>query len=292
MPVFRYFLKGLRWQGIKTFATRRFWRLYPPLWVALLITWWVHPKFRGRAWGWDAVMLPRLGGQAHGFGQFWTLEVELVFYILIASLFFVFGRLGWKVLLPSYLILVVLAVWKVCDPSAALDYDTMLPYLVVMFWGALCREVLRFDFSRFCYLSPKSGVYWARSAALGLLSGITMVVLIMGYPDMLGTGRPYELAGVFGILGFLFWLVLTPVRLDSLAKVGSWTYSTYLLHGSLLFILHSIFKVPFFRYSYDVPPFFPIFCLFLSFLIGALAYRWIEKPSDRIGKLLTTKTHN
>jgi len=138
-------LRGMRWQGIKTFSTRRFWRLYPPFWCALLLTWWIEPKSRARAWGWDAIMLPSLGGEAHGFGQFWTLEVELVFYLLVAALFFVFGRLGWKVLLPSYLALVILAVRKVLGPNAILDYDTMLPYLVVMFWGGLCREILRLD---------------------------------------------------------------------------------------------------------------------------------------------------
>jgi len=282
-------LRGTRWQGIKTFSTRRFWRLYPPFWVALLLTWWIEPQSRARALGWDAVMLPRLGGAEHAFSQFWTLEVELVFYMLVAALFFIFGRLGWKVLLPSYLLLVVLAVRKIIAPNAVLDYDTMLPYLVVMFWGGLCREILRLDFSRWRWFSPKFGVNWARSATLGILSGITTIVLIMGYSGMRGTGRSYELAGLSGILGFLFWIVLTPARLRLLAQVGCWTYSTYLLHGSVLFISRSIFDISFFRESYCIPPFFPILSLFVSFGLGALAYRWVEQPSDQIGKQLTAK---
>jgi len=282
-------LRGTRWQGIKTFSTRRFWRLYPPFWAALLLTWWIEPQYRARAWVWDAVMLPSLGVQGHGFGQFWTLEVELVFYVLVAALFFVFGRLGWKVLLPSYLILVALAVRKVIAPNAVLDYDTMLPYLGVMFWGALCRETLRLDFSRWQWFSPKCGVNWARAAALGTVSGITTVVLLMGYSGMRGTGRSYELAGLFGILGFLFWIILTPARLRLLARMGCWTYSTYLLHSSVLFISRSIFDISFFRESYRIPPLFPILSLFVSFVLGALAYRWVEQPSDQIGKQITAK---
>jgi len=282
-------LRGTRWQGIKTFSTRRFWRLYPPFWAALLLTWWIEPQYRSRAWGWDAVMLPRLGVEEHAFSQFWTLEVELVFYVLIAALFFIFGRLGWKVLLPSYLLLVVLAVRKVTAPNAALDYDTMLPHLVVMFWGALCREILRLDFSRWQWLAPKRGINWARSAALGMPSGITTIVLLMYYSGTRKTGRSYELAGLFSILGFLFWIILTPARLRLLAKVGCWTYSTYLLHGSVLFISRSIFDISFFRESYRIPPLFPILSLVASFTLGALAYRWVEQPSDQIGKQLTVK---
>jgi len=227
--------------------------------------------------------------QGHGFGQFWTLEVELVFYVLVAALFFIFGRLGWKVILPSYITLVVLALRKITAPNAILDYDTMLPYLVVMFWGGLCREILRLDFSRWRCLSPKFGVDWARSLALGLVSDITTIVLIMGYSGMRGTGRSYELAGLLGVLGFLFWIVLTPVRLRLLARVGCWTYSTYLLHSSVLALSRSIFDIPFFRNSYQVPPFFPLLSLFISFVLGALAYRWVEQLSDCIGKKLTAK---
>jgi len=282
-------LRGTRWQGIKTFSTRRFWRLYPPFWAALLLTWWIEPQYRSRAWGWDAVMLPSLGGAEHAFSQFWTLEVELVFYMLVAALFFIFGRLGWKVILPSYLLLAVLAFRKVTAPNAALDYDTMLPHLVIMFWGALCREILRLDFSRWQWFSPKFGVNWARSVALGMPSGITTIVLIMYYSGMRGTGRSYELAGLFGILEFLFWVILTPARLRFLAKVGCWTYSTYLLHGSVLFISRSIFDISFFRESYCIPPLFPILSLIVSFALGALAYRSVEQPSNHIGKQLTTK---
>jgi len=282
-------LRGTRWQGIKTFCTRRFWRLYPPFWGALLLTWCMESQYRARAWGWDAVMLPSLGVEGHGFSHFWTLEVELVFYILVAALFFIFGRLGWKVLLPSYLLLVVFVVRRIAVLGSALDYDTMLPYLVVMFWGGLCREMLRFDFSRWQWFSPKCGVDWARSATFGIVSGITTIVLLMGYSSMRGTGRSYELAGLFGILGFLFWIILTPARLRLLAKVGCWTYSTYLLHGSVLFISRSIFDISFFRESYCIPPLFPILSLFVSFALGALAYRWVEQPSDQVGKQLAAK---
>jgi len=207
-----------------------------------------------------------------------------------SALFLIFGRLGWKILLPSYLVVVVFAVRKIVDPNAVLNYDTLLPYLVVMLWGSLCREILRFDFSRWRKSAPKSNVDWGRSVALGLASGVTIIILLMAYSAMPATGHSYELAGLFGLLGFLFWSILTPVRMRWLSYIGRWTYSTYLLH--LLVIttgLKLIRKYPLFDTLFGSPLAFTGLCLLGSFAVGALAYRWIERPSDSIGKRLTAK---
>jgi len=280
-------LRGTRWEGLKAFAIRRFWRLYPPFWVAMLLMLWRSP---GSLDGWDAVMLPSLGIRGGGFFHFWTLEVEFVFYFLVAALFLVFGRLGWKILLPGYLIISAFAVRKIIDPNAALNYDTLLPNLVVMLWGSLCREILRFDFYRWLRLSPKSDVNWGRSIALGLSSGVTVIILLMAYCGMRGTGRSYELAGLFGLLGFLFWSVLTPVRIRWLSYVGRWTYSTYLLHFLVIMAARKLIReYPFFTARSGTPLVFTGLCLLGSFVIGALAYRWIERPSDAVGKRLTAK---
>jgi len=234
-------------------------------------------------------MLPSLGVSGHGLHHFWTLEVELIFYFLAAALFVLFGRLGWKTLLPVYLLLVALTVRKVISPDAVISYDTMLPCLVIMFWGGICREILRLDFSYFRWLAPKHGVNWARSATLGVVSSMTMAVLLMSYSHVRGAGRAHALVGVFGILGFLFWVILTPVRIDWLSRVGRWTYSTYLFHFLVIVITRSLLNMPPFGDTSLVPPFFTGLCLLVSFAVGALVYRWIEQPSDQIGKKLTTK---
>jgi len=283
-------LRGMRLEGLKCFFIRRFWRLYPPFWVALLLTLWIQPSYKVGDWIWDVVMLPSLGSRGHSVAQFWTLEIELVFYLIIAGLFLIFGRLGRMVLLLGYLLLLGLAVWKITAPNTVIDYDTMLPYLVVMFWGGICREILRFDFSLWRWLAPKRGVNWSRSAALGVVSGMTMIVLLMGYSAVRATGRSCEIAGAWGILGFLFWVILAPSRIDWLSRVGRWTYSTYLFHFSVIFTARSLLNMPKFEDSSLVPPFFTALCLLISFALGALAYRWLEQPSDLVGKQLTTRS--
>ncbi|KXU36172.1 hypothetical protein AXK12_03930 [Cephaloticoccus capnophilus] len=282
-------LRGMRLEGVKRFFIRRFWRLYPPFWVAFLLTLWIKPQYGVGDWIWDAVMLPSLGSRGHSIAQFWTLEIELVFYLAIAGLFLIFGHLGKKVLLLGYLLLLGLAVRKVTASDAVVDYDTMLPYLVVMFWGGICREIRRFDFYRYRWLTPKLGVNWARSSALGVVSGMTMIVLLMSYSAVRGTGRSCELAGALGILGFLLWVILTPVRIDWLSRIGRWTYSTYLFHFVVIFIARPLFNIPDFEVTSLVPPYFTALCFLVSFALGALVYRWIEQPSDHVGKQLTTK---
>jgi len=282
-------LRGMRLEGVKRFVIRRFWRLYPPYWIALLLTLWIEPSYGVGDWVWDGVMLPSLGSRGHSVAQFWTLEIELVFYLIIAGLFLIFGRLGWKVILLGYLLLLGLAVRKITTPDAVLDYDTMLPYLVVMFWGGICREILRFDFSVWQWLAPKRGINWARSTALGVSSGMTMIVLLMSYSAIRGTGRSCELAGALGILAFLFGCLLTPIRAGWLASVGRWTYSTYLFHFLVIFSARSLLSMPKFEESSLVPPFFTALCFLISFSIGALSYRWLEQPSDQVGKRFTTR---
>jgi len=283
-------LKGTRLQAVKRFSIRRFWRLYPPFWISLLLTRWIDSDYllEKQQLGWDATMLPSLGASGHGFHHFWTLEVELIFYFLVAALFFILGRLGWKVLVPVYLLLIVLTVKKVTDPDSVIDYDTMLPCWVIMFWGGICREILRFDFSYFRCLSPRHGVNWARSVSLGVVSGITAIVLLVSYAGMGEAGRPYQLSGLFGILGFLFWVILSPIQIDWLSRVGRWTYSTYLFHFLVIVIVRWLLKLPNLGHASPIPPLFLVLCLLVSFVIGALAYRWVEQPSDQIGKQLTT----
>jgi len=251
-------LRGSRWQAVKRFSIRRFWRLYPPFWISLLLTWWIDDDYLSekQQLSWDATMLPSLGVSGHGFHHFWTLEVELIFYFLVAALFILFGRLGWKILLPVYLLLVALTVRKVISLDSIINYDTMLPCLVIMFWGAICREILRLDFSYFRWLASKHGINWARSAALGVVSGITMVLLMMSYSRVQGAGCTHEFVAIFGILGFLFWVILTPIRIDWLSRIGRWTYSTYLFHFLVIVIARSLLNMPKYGDTSLISPFF------------------------------------
>jgi len=176
---------------------------------------------------------------AHGFFHFWTLEVEMMFYITIAFLFMIFGRLGLMLLLTGYLSLVLWTVLGDFPVGIAPQYFPVSS-IMVMFWGAVCREILRLDFSKYGRFASYKKIDWARSLAIGLVTA--PLVLIGLYYFVYGGANEWEnidtrlgLSMLCAVFGFLFWVILTPIHFNWLSVVGRWTYSTYLLHFVVIF---------------------------------------------------------
>ncbi|MBE34053.1 MAG: hypothetical protein CMI16_00550 [Opitutaceae bacterium] len=285
-------LRGARVGGVKQFLTRRFWRLYPPFWFAVLVTWLMDlHSFSPERLVWNITMIPSLGGETSAAGHFWTLEVELVFYLIVAALFLMIGKLGWKVIIPVY---TLVGAWYVEWPIFPLEehWRSIVLYLAVMFWGACCREIMQFDFGNWV---RSTRVNLARAIGLGLASGLVLVrplksayfAVIEGNASLLGFGASSSLA----ILLFLFWVILTPVHSTFLARFGRWTYSTYLLHAvvfySVLWIIEK-WGLSFLQGWHLMV--YVLTLIVLCFGIGGLAYQWIELPSDRVGKRLSGKS--
>jgi len=292
-------LRGIRWDGFKAFAIRRLWRLYPPYWLVFGLSLCLFPDYYG-LYDWDRVMrgvtmLSSFGQPtgAEAWTHFWTLEVELVFYIFVGGLFLMFGRLGWWVTFFSYLLMgVASAPYFLIYP---ISWNTLLPHLAVMFWGATCREVLHLDASslRFWNVGRKGRAILLGLITAPLVSGGGLLIYKGLTIDLVPSGKliGWGISLIIGVLGFLFWVILWRVTLFSwLATVGRWTYSTYLFHAIVLWggarlanlLLGGMLRgAPLVVYM--------VLMLILCFSVGAVAYRWIEQPSDRIGKRLTAK---
>lgn len=232
-------------------------------------------------------MLPSIGPGKTSFLHFWTLEVELLFYIAVALLFFTFGRLRREVLFAAYISTGLCILYK--GFLSGVMFKSPLLAFLMMFWGALCRSFLYFKFYRWSWLAPVKGVDWARSVMFGLLTApLVFRPIVHFFLPHLGGDRPnwLRLVSVFAAFGFLFWVVFKPVRIGWLSSVGRWTYSTYLLHLVVIMAVHWVGQFPFFSGLYRIPLFFTFLVLIISFAVGAVAYRWIEQPSDAIGKRL------
>jgi len=297
-------LRGDRWGGVKHFAIRRFWRLFPAYWFVLLITtFWASFRYPTERLPWDAIMLPSLRKfagleDAYGFLHFWTLEVEMMFYITLAFLFMIFGRIGFRLLLTGYASLVLWTVFGSFPVGIAPHYFP-IPAIMVMFWGGVCRGILRFDFSEYNWLAPMRGIYWSRSLAMGL---VTAPLIMIGlYYFMYGGANEWEnvetrfgISLLCAVFGFLFWVILTPIRINWISAVGRWTYSTYLFHFLVIIATRNVIESNRFSGLFSILggwplPVYELVLLVLCFGVGAIAYRWIEQPSDRIGKRLTAE---
>jgi len=283
-------LRGTRVVGAKRFIIRRFWRLYPPFWAVLL--WACIAKF-ATLWDkhflWGLTMLPSAAGVENALGHFWTLEVELLFYMLLTVLFLVLGRLGLiRILLTYSVILGVLWIWPALPMEKGL-WGRLPLFFSIMIWGAACREIIRLDFSSWLRLGLPGGMM--RATVVGGLTGLLMAWplcnIYFGFidGDRGRVGQFFVLS--LSIIIFLFWVVLRPMRIRFLARAGRWTYSVYLwhmmpIHAAVLSAQSGVFNG---LRGWPLPIYIVVF-LPLCFALGAAAYRWIEQPSDRIGKRL------
>jgi len=278
-----------RWLGFKRFVIRRFWRLYPPFWVALLVSWLGHPTATARRLGWGATMFPSVGGEPVVAGQFWTLEIELMFYVSVSLLFFCAGKLTWRVLLPCYLALAGWCLFRADMLTDPLHSERGVLYLGLMFYGAMCREIVEFDFSRLSQFGQQKTL---RFISMGLATGLLILPALnwvrIGILEEVSLSLVRGWAVINAVLVFLLWVIVTPVRIAWLAHVGRWTYSTYLFHTAIFYGLHVQIKGGLLTSFSGLPMEVYVAVVTVAcFAFGGFAYRWIEQPSDRIGKRLT-----
>jgi len=273
-------LRGERWVGLKRFAIRRFWRLYPPLWFTLIVVGLgVKPSvIKDGSLIWGLTMIPSLAGAPLVQGPFWTLEIELVFYITVAFLFLILGHLNRVIIGACYLSFVSLYLVFPEDIRGLNYWDRLPLYLAIMFYGAFCRKMVHNDAF---YLGASM-----RSIVLGLATGLLAIWPIqIGYLGLIERDSHQLTASALllaVVCTFLFWIIIRPVKITWLSHVGRCTYSTYLLHLSIIYWASKMLTwLPAWGYI--------MVSVSLSFVVGAVAYRWIEQPSDRIGKRLTQR---
>ena len=145
-------LDGPREGAGRRFLIKRFCRLYPAFWVSLIGGALVWPSgaaaLTWRVLAANATMVPDLFGQPLLLGLYWTLEVELIFYVLCLGLHRVGGLHRRAVLAGCVIVLAALPRvlrgldhWLGVPLGLPGDGDTWTVGLAVMFWGALFRLV-------------------------------------------------------------------------------------------------------------------------------------------------------
>lgn len=205
------------------FVLSRAFRLYPAYWVSLALAVLVFP-IATHEWVANISMGQRFIGVSDAIGVYWTLQVELIFYVLVAILLFT-GKLAdprtsvWC-LLGACALSVVLAV-----PRAMLSVKTPVApafSLVVMFGSFVLYHHRHAD-----YLSP----WHLRGLLFGALA-ILLCCLFLAYRADWGAGetpRRFITAYLVGIglfVAFMRFNIDTPV----LRWLGRISYPLYLIH--------------------------------------------------------------
>lgn len=242
------------------FIFSRFSRLYPPFWVAVILTFsftsLIGPE--NRVVSWEALvanltMFHEYFGYPHVDGVYWTLSIELAFYILSLLAFF-------------------LGLLRFAD-------SVCLAWLSISFFSALSGldfgildKVLLLKYNLLFVLGIAFYRYWSgQGKAMPLLCiSLSIVLAFVRFPlDEAVTIVIW--VGLFSMVisGRLMWL-----NQSLLIWLGSISYSLYLIHQN---IGYGIIEL---GYRYDLTPLISItFALLVSFLGAQIITSYVERPS-------------
>ncbi len=289
----------------RVFALSRFFRLYPAYWVSLLagliVLWWLP----GTPTPWpmlaaNVAMVPGPLGQERVLGLYWTLEVELLFYVCCWSLYRS-GLMARPWTLPVLIFAGLFAWTKMHQVMLFTEhrYHHVIPdgivtiprHLAIMFWGALCREA-----------HEQTGGFrraWWRSGRTAL--ALAFVVLIIRWCGGnawnvfwhgVTTGHFHKpqsgVAYLVAPLLFAFWVAGPRINLRPLRWLGEISYSLYLFHPVVSALLV--------RWPDNYPSVqqWPLW-VFLGLgvaatvAVSAVVYYVVERPAIRLGAWLAER---
>jgi peptidoglycan/LPS O-acetylase OafA/YrhL len=295
--------------ALRVFLIRRVFRLYPAYWVsvvgAALLGLLLLTPFSAQTVLLNLTMIQSVFGAPDVLGLYWTLRLELIFYIFCALLFtlgilqqprglvvglfagpFIFAVLPRCVhwLNPNWL-----------DPASAgplLNYLTEYAlFISIMFWGALFRcwhdrdqtdgtppfsRAVRVVFILFplgvCALPLVNWIFYAY-----LPSALASKVSVLMPPVSVGLG--------------LFILLSTKIQINSrfTTWLGEISYSMYLFHPLVFYTLFVLVRDN--RLPWLVNAHLAVYLLLSvigSITLSAMIYYIVEKPMMKVGRKLST----
>ncbi len=230
----------------------------------------------------------------------WSLVVEVQFYLLLPAIVWLLRHPGWRHVFWVVTPLAIYAYFQVCiaEPDQGFwagQRDSLLGRWPLFAVGTVLAWVqLRFGAAL---------QYGARRRWLGLM----LVFLALLVLNQLAEYRVHQFGSyahvfwyehylfdalvwavfVFALLNFKFpgaGLFVNPV----LHRLGLWSYSFYLLHSSVIFFLlksHSVLRLPWRPTGWAEELIFGVGLLLLAAALSACTYRYIELPFQRLKTL-------
>jgi peptidoglycan/LPS O-acetylase OafA/YrhL len=274
-------LNSNRPNDTRRFVVGRFFRLYPLYWLsiplALMFPWReVVAPLDVRTIVVNLTMFQAFVGIENVMGLYWTLQVELAFYILCICL----SRLGAlhdmrKVLLTSGAFLLLAVAMSAVRFVLNKKLPIAMPLgLAVMFWASS----LRLQGTRF---------FNSRNGLIALAAIIPLISILAYSRDYGFNERPdryicsyYAAVGLFALVWRLKRLSWKP-----LVFVGTVSYSLYLLHPTVFAVLRAMRFDDFLLRH--LPPFLAIITQIAIVIPAAFVTYWlVERPFHNIGRAL------
>lgn len=260
---------------IRFFPIKRAFRLYPAFFVSIILVYvFNYSSFQMGTFLANLTMVPTLLAHPEMIPLYWTLETEMIFYVLFYLLFrfelVQSRRFLWQV---SAVLTALFAIAQLALPDSALDATPLLierlpQHLGLMFFGAYIA-----------HCSSKELFHNKALLALAAINAAPSAYVLFEYL-LSGQARfPSTSVAYLTAMG----LFLSSVRFQPthfiFEHIGRISYSLYLLHPFVIQESYGAFG--------DLPP---LACLAI-FLVGALAvaeisFRIVEKPMIQLSRKL------
>lgn len=269
----------------KNFVISRFFRLYPAYWVAIISSCIIVTMPGVKQLLANITMFQKTIGVEDMVGVFWTLQIELIFYIMCLVLHH-FKLLNndkflirlFYILLGVTLIIAFLRFTMGKKLPVALTLG-----LTVMILGMLWRK----NTLESSAIVTVKVFYQLIIALVVVLLPITLLAYTINYGNNENWYK-YFISYILALLMFKAFAYYKPSG-KILVFLGTISYSLYLLHP--IFGMELPFKL-YDKAYYDGHPlvFIAFFCVF-SVAAAWLCYNLVEKPCIRQGKKLTNITN-
>lgn len=262
---------GSDWRQWTSYAIRRFFRVYPP-YVAVIATGFaiglaVESFVYAMSWG-DFFNHIILRGTV---SVFWTIPVEMRFYLLFPLLCVVASRFDDR--LAALFYGVVAGGVLLLDPSG--EKYSLWPYAAFFLFGCCAAHIYR--------LFPRRSWIWDCFALL-LLAFIILSIPRISISVFGWHHRLWHDAAIFApvMAGMVISCALSCSFMSRILSfhvlrwIGWISFSLYLTHFPILHFVRSFVPV-----AYAFVP-----SLALSLLVGWFSFVLLERPSQRIGRVL------
>ncbi len=258
------FLMDLSYSGepkLVPYIIRRSFRILPMYWVSILLICATERGWTLRDVISNAIFLTGPMNVTRMSGVYWTLYIEVLFYLTVPLVFF----LGRRAIIFS--------------PCAVLA-------LLGPFWLLGVRHSIAPHYLAYCYLGLQFGA-WSRKVITGgvlLASVITVVVvpgslaLISPFPDIVS---PFLGAAPVICALLLYAAIRFPFRAKTIEFLGDISYSVYLLHPTVYSQVGTIFLS--YRHGSSLAA---LVSIGVSFAFSMIAFVFVERPAIAMGKRL------
>ena len=264
------------------FVRKRFFRLYPVYWISLVVALACMPMPTPtiKATLANISMLSGLLGYDYFINVYWTLQIEIIFYVLVIALTLRIDNQNSRVyFIVSFAFLIVALISSVLRNLTGQMYPVGIPLaLSIMFWAHIWRLFVHNrdeDSKRYSFV-------W-----------VVLFVFLMPLIARYGFGvqhhwytenyLQYLNAYYMGISVFIIVTLFVRVAVGRLSVIGEASYSIYLFHLPVYSVISSIYVGYAFNGVLGVLLNF-VAPVFVVVVLSILMYFLIEKPSIVLGR--------